>query len=113
MRIRSRGSFCVYQKWVVRVSGSDAEFMALGLKSLCENCKTGTSEAKQAAEKPTLSVIPSEARNLSFFVFLQLNRREIPRFARNDKIKYFFRALYSRTHFVELMSRLKPRPTMI
>jgi len=33
--------------------------------------------------------ILSEARNLSFFVFLQLSRREIPRFARNDKINAF------------------------
>ena len=52
--------------------------------------------APQAAEKRTFSVIPGEARNLSFFVFLQLNRREIPRFARNDRIKYFFRSLFSR-----------------
>jgi hypothetical protein len=29
-----------------------------------------TPQAEQAAEKPTISVIPSEARNLLFFVFL-------------------------------------------
>jgi hypothetical protein len=51
--------------------------------------------AEQVAEKRTISVIPSEARNLSFFIFLQLNRREIPRFARNDRLKYFFRSLFS------------------
>jgi hypothetical protein len=26
---------------------------------------------------------------------MELNRREIPRFARNDKINYFFRSLHS------------------
>jgi hypothetical protein len=41
-------------------------------------------------------VIPSEARNPSFFIFLYLNRREIPRFARNDGINYFFRKLFNR-----------------
>jgi hypothetical protein len=50
-------------------------------------------QAKRAAEKrPRLFVIPSEARNLSFFL-LDSNQREIPRFARNDKIKCLFRGL--------------------
>jgi hypothetical protein len=42
------------------------------------------------------SVILSEAKNLSFFVLLRLNRREILRFAQNDKIDYFFRLLKAR-----------------
>jgi hypothetical protein len=39
------------------------------------------------------SVIPSGARNLSFFIFLQFNRREIPRSARNNRNGVFFRSL--------------------
>jgi hypothetical protein len=35
--------------------------------------------------KIIIFVIPSEARNLSFFFFDRQNRREVPRFARNDK----------------------------
>jgi hypothetical protein len=35
----------------------------------------------------------SERSEESLFVFLDLNRREIPRFARNDKIDYFFHSL--------------------
>jgi hypothetical protein len=38
------------------------------------------------AKKLIESVIPSEARNLSFFSFVSPNRREIPRFARNDRM---------------------------
>jgi hypothetical protein len=38
---------------------------------------------------PTLFVIPSEARNLSFFS-LDLPYGEIPRFARNDKNKTLY-----------------------
>jgi hypothetical protein len=45
------------------------------------------------AEKVFYSVIPSGARNLSFFVFLQLNQREIPRSAQNDRNGAFFRSL--------------------
>ena len=40
-------------------------------------------------EKLVYFVILSEAKNLSFFVFLYLNRREILRFAQNDKIITF------------------------
>jgi len=46
-------------------------------------------------KKLAISVIPSEARNLLFFVSIWLNRREIPRFARNDRINYCFRGLFS------------------
>jgi len=41
------------------------------------------------------AVILSEAKNLSLFFFLYLNRREILRFAQNDKTKHFFRSLFS------------------
>jgi hypothetical protein len=47
--------------------------------------------AEQAAEKVFYSVILSEAKNPSFFVFLPLNRREILRFAQNDRNGEFFR----------------------
>src|SRR6476660_9391534 len=40
-------------------------------------------------------VILSEAKNLSLFLLLYLNRREILRFAQNDKIRPFFRSLFS------------------
>jgi hypothetical protein len=46
--------------------------------------------------KTQSAVILSEAKNLSLFLFLCLNRREIPRFAQNDKIRHFFRSLFSR-----------------
>jgi hypothetical protein len=42
-------------------------------------------QASQAAEKMSCSVILSEAKNLSLFLFLYLNRREILRFAQNDR----------------------------
>ena len=38
------------------------------------------------------SVILSEAKNLSLFLFLYLNRREILRFAQNDRTRPFFRS---------------------
>ena len=40
-------------------------------------------------------VILSEAKNPSLFLCLPFNRREILRFAQNDKTKYFFRSLFS------------------
>jgi hypothetical protein len=42
------------------------------------------------------SVILSEAKNLSLFLFLDLNRKEILRFAQNDRLRAFFRSLFSR-----------------
>jgi hypothetical protein len=42
-------------------------------------------QASQAAEKLKNAVILSEAKNLSLFVLLCLNRREILRFAQNDR----------------------------
>ena len=49
----------------------------------------------------------------SLFLFMGLNRREIPRFARNDKINYFFRSLFSLWVLVLARTnphRLKPVP---
>jgi hypothetical protein len=46
--------------------------------------------------KTQSAVILSEAKNLSLFLFLYLNRREILRFAQNDKTRHFFRSLFSR-----------------
>jgi hypothetical protein len=46
--------------------------------------------ALQAVEKMTCSVILSEAKNLSLFLHLHLNRREILRFAQNDSVLSFF-----------------------
>jgi len=49
--------------------------------------------AKQAAEKEHHSFCHSERSEESLLLFTVLNRREIPHFARNDKIDYFFRSL--------------------
>ena len=46
--------------------------------------------------KTQSAVILSEAKNLSLVLFLDLNRREILRFAQNDKTRHFFRSLFSR-----------------
>src|SRR5579864_3093909 len=57
------------------------------------------------------SVILTEANNLSLFLFLYLNRREILRFAQNDGTKPFFRSLFSLCGLVHEKSkthRLKP-----
>jgi hypothetical protein len=45
--------------------------------------------------KTQSAVILSEAKNLSLFLILHLNRREILRFAQNDKTRHFFRSLWS------------------
>jgi hypothetical protein len=50
---------------------------------------SGTQLAEETAEEVPRFVIPSEARNLSSFVCSHLNRREIPRFARNDNVLSF------------------------
>jgi hypothetical protein len=51
-------------------------------------------------------VIPSDARNLSFFSWHEIE--EIPRFARNDKINYFFRSLFSLWAFGTRDRKVKP-----
>ena len=48
-----------------------------------------TGRAREVAEKITYSVILSEAKNLSLFVPLSVNRREILRFAQNDSVLSF------------------------
>jgi hypothetical protein len=57
--------------------------------------KVRTSTFK-SLRKRAPSFCHSERSEESLFLFLGLNRREIPRFARNDKIGYFFRSLLSR-----------------
>src|ERR1700688_2949664 len=59
------------------------------------------------------SVILSEAKNLSLLHFLYLNRREILRFAQNDRTRPFFRSLFSPWVLVLTRTnpgRLKPAP---
>jgi hypothetical protein len=53
-----------------------------------------------AAEKLRNAVILSEAKNLSLFFLLYLNRGEILRFAQNDRTSHFFRSLFSLHGFV-------------
>jgi hypothetical protein len=57
-------------------------------------------QASQTAEKTPPEFCHSERSEESLFLFMGPNRREIPRFARNDKIKYFFRNLFSLCGFV-------------
>src|SRR5579863_5170352 len=54
-----------------------------------------TKQAKEAAEKGLYSFCHSERTEESLFPFMELNRREILRFARNDNVSYFFRSLFS------------------
>jgi hypothetical protein len=61
-----------------------------GLKCRCGKPDLNTPVAKQAAEKRLCSVILSGAKNLSLFLFLYLNRKEILRFAQNDRTRLFF-----------------------
>jgi hypothetical protein len=46
--------------------------------------------------KTQKAVILSEAKNLSLFLFLYLNRREILRFAQNDRSRHYFRSVFTR-----------------
>jgi hypothetical protein len=69
--------------------------------------------ALQPAEKVFYSVILSGAKNLSFFVCLLLDRREILRSAQNDRNGEFFRSLFSlrgRVLARPKFRRLKPAP---
>jgi hypothetical protein len=56
-------------------------------------CQPETPQAKQAAEKGPHTFCHSERSEESLFLFMGLDRREILRFAQNDKIDYFFRSL--------------------
>ncbi|MGA7793379.1 MAG: hypothetical protein WCA19_10095, partial [Candidatus Acidiferrales bacterium] len=58
--------------------------------------------------KTQSAVILSEAKNLSLIVFLYLNRREILRFAQNDKTRHFFRSLFSLSLFFLSSANFKP-----
>jgi uncharacterized protein len=49
--------------------------------------------------KTQIFVIPRRAARRGIFLFLSLNRREIPHFSQNDKIDSFFRSLFSRSCF--------------
>jgi len=51
--------------------------------------------ALQAAKKNLPEYCHSERSEESLFLFIGPNRREIPRSARNDKINYFCRSLFS------------------
>src|ERR1700693_6093161 len=44
--------------------------------------------------KTQIFVISRGAARRGISLFLHLNKREIPRFARNDKINHFFRSLF-------------------
>jgi len=62
-------------------------------------------QASVAAEK--LATSHSEGLGLpeeSLFPFMELNRREILRFAQNDKVNYFFRSLVSLRGLVAALS---------
>src|SRR5579862_6704433 len=52
-------------------------------------------QASQAAEEVLPPFCHSERSEESLFLFLNLIRKEIPRFAQNDKINYSFRSLLS------------------
>jgi hypothetical protein len=84
----------------IRIDSSQSEFISKNSTRLPWRrlqpawfgpCNHKNPQAKQAAEKVFYSVILSGAKNLSFFVFLVLNRREILRSAQNDRIGEFFR----------------------
>jgi hypothetical protein len=63
--------------------------MYLAIPSATVHIRDAVGPASQAAEKMTYPVILSEAKNLSLFVLLHLNRREILRFAQNDSVLSF------------------------
>jgi hypothetical protein len=53
-------------------------------------------------------VIPRRAARRGISLFLGFNQIEIPRSARNDKINYFFRKLFSLSAFLSRRTRSKP-----
>ena len=65
--------------------------------SLAPPCKAPAAE--QAAEKLKLLSFRGTLRAEESLRLLTLEPREIPRFARNDKINYFFRSLFSLSGF--------------
>src|SRR4029077_12321289 len=73
-------------------------FFALYLRARCSRpslSRRGPGSAGfRGCGKTQNSVILSEAKNLSLFLLLYLNRREILRFAQNDRTRPFFRSLW-------------------
>src|SRR4029077_14351019 len=69
-------------------------------------CKPKNRTGFTGCGKTQNSVILSEAKNLSLFLLLYLNRREILRFAQNDRTRPFFRSLFSLSPF----ARGRPNP---
>jgi hypothetical protein len=69
-------------------------------------------QASQAAEKLEFLSFRGTLRAEESLILLNLKPGEIPRFARNDKIIYFFRSLFSLWGLVGAGSRLlQPKPT--
>jgi hypothetical protein len=63
-------------------------------------CKASSFDvALQAAEKGLHCFCHSERSEESLFLFMGLNRREIPRFAQNDKMNYFSAACLAAGQF--------------
>ncbi len=67
---------------------------------VCGRCggamlRVNSSLGFSACGKTQIFVIPRRAARRGISLLLHLNRREIPRFARNDKLNYFFRSLFS------------------
>src|ERR1700683_3032129 len=82
-------------------------YLASRYAAACE--KVGSArvqQASQATEKVPHTFCHSERSEESLFLFMRLNQREIPRFARNDKIDYVFRSLFSLRGFG--LARPKP-----
>src|SRR5580700_10240809 len=74
---------------------------------MCGSCRSFVGHGFTGCGKTQSAVFLSEAKNLSLFLFLYLNRREILRFAQNDKTRHFFRSLFSLWVFG--LARTNPR----
>jgi hypothetical protein len=73
---------------------------------LAEECTARTGFT--AWGKTQIFVIPRRAARRGISLFLHSKQREIPRFARNDKINYFFRGLFSLSVFLSRHTKSKP-----
>jgi hypothetical protein len=63
--------------------------------NLSATCHARAGQASHAAEKVLDPFCHSERSEESLFLLLALKQGEIPPFARNDKINYFFRSVFS------------------
>src|ERR1700674_123338 len=70
--------------------------------------RTTTRRLNRLRKKGPTPFCHSERSEESLFLFMELNRREILRFAQNDKINYFFRSLFSLRGFASRQIR-KPQ----